>query len=249
MFVVFESRQAAALAYEIVRDVCSAFKECPSREQVKRNIKAMREAAAFASTRTKPSKTGYSEELSQRGRKRGDGDASREERVVKDLDDEIGPGWSVHIVPRKQGPRNDYFYFAPSGERFRSLKMAREHASKTQTQNTVEEVKSVEERGKEVPDEPIKPEEEQEESKVSGTEDVAPPVKSKKQSSSKYGWKGQCNFEGCTNIAQVRGTFSQSHSHSNNSLFQPHDLVISVQACATRTTNFLARQFGPQRKP
>lgn len=234
---VFESRQAAALAYEIVRDVCSAFKECPSREQVKRNIKAMREAAAFASTRTKPSKTGYSEELSQRGRKRGDGDASREERVVKDLDDEIGPGWSVHIVPRKQGPRNDYFYFAPSGERFRSLKMAREHASKTQTQNTVEEVKSVEERGKEVPDEPIKPEEEQEESKVSGTEDMAPPVKSKKQSSSKYGWKGQCNFEGCTNIAQVRGLCHTHDKLSRKTVRSTKKAVKAVAAPAPAPTS------------
>ena len=214
--VVFESRQAATLAYEVVRDVCSAFKECPSREQVKRNIKAMREAAKFASTRTKPSKTGSHEE---RGRKRGDGAASREERVVKDLDDEIGPGWSVHVVPRKQGPRNDYLYFAPSGERFRSLKTAREHALKTQTQKTVEEVKSVEVKGDEVPDEQgAHPEEEQGESKVSGKEDASPPTKSKKQSSSKYGWKGQCNYEGCTNIAQVRGTFS--HSHTCNSLFR-----------------------------
>jgi len=259
VFVVFESKQAAALAYEVVRDVCSAFKECPSREQVKRNIKAMREAAVFASTRTKPSKTGPDDkELSQRGRKQDYGDASRKGRmvaggaleprtekvtgrVVKDLVDEIGPGWTCHIVPRKQGPRNDYFYFAPSGEKFRSLPAAKKHALKTQ--KTVEEVQSVEEKGGGVPDGQA---EEEEESKASDTED-ATPSKSRKQSSSKYGWKGQCQFEGCANIAQVRGTFS--HSHRDFSLFQPHDLLTYVQACAIRTTNFPARQFGPRRKP
>ncbi len=41
---------------------------------------------------------------------------------------EIGPGWKVNIVPRakvsKWGKQCDYYYYSPSGERFRTLKGA-----------------------------------------------------------------------------------------------------------------------------
>ena len=40
---------------------------------------------------------------------------------------EIGPGWKVNIVPRTKvtyGKQCDYYYYSPSGERFRTLKGA-----------------------------------------------------------------------------------------------------------------------------
>lgn len=38
---------------------------------------------------------------------------------------EVGPGWKVNIVPRVGGDRSDFYYFSPTGERFRSLKQAK----------------------------------------------------------------------------------------------------------------------------
>ena len=48
--------------------------------------------------------------------------------IIKEIP-EIGPGWTVSIVPRKSGERNDYYYFSPTGQRFRGLKLAKAQAA------------------------------------------------------------------------------------------------------------------------
>lgn len=45
--------------------------------------------------------------------------------TIKDLTDQIGPGWKMSIVPRKSSNKQkDYSYFGPNGQRFRSMKAA-----------------------------------------------------------------------------------------------------------------------------
>ena len=53
--------------------------------------------------------------------------ACSQQPVIKELP-EIGPGWKLNMVLRKSGERYDYYYFSPTGERFRSLKEAKASA-------------------------------------------------------------------------------------------------------------------------
>ncbi|KAL7543463.1 hypothetical protein ACHAXR_012751 [Thalassiosira sp. AJA248-18] len=46
---------------------------------------------------------------------------------IKDLP-EIGPGWKVSIVPRSTSDRSDYYYFSPTGKKFRSFQQAKRSA-------------------------------------------------------------------------------------------------------------------------
>lgn len=41
---------------------------------------------------------------------------------------EIGPGWTLNMVPRRKGERYDYFYFSPTGQRFRNFEEAKTNA-------------------------------------------------------------------------------------------------------------------------
>ena len=51
--------------------------------------------------------------------------------TIKDLTDQIGPGWKMSIVPRKSSNKQkDYSYFGPDGQRFRSMKAAIEAHAK-----------------------------------------------------------------------------------------------------------------------
>lgn len=40
---------------------------------------------------------------------------------------DIGPGWTVHVVPRKRSGIEDKLYFSPTGEKFRSFKAVQKH--------------------------------------------------------------------------------------------------------------------------
>jgi len=51
--------------------------------------------------------------------------------VTEDLP-EIGPGWLVNIIPRVGGERSDYYYFSPTGQRFRSMKQAKAYISESE---------------------------------------------------------------------------------------------------------------------
>jgi len=54
--------------------------------------------------------------------------ADHQRGTIKELDD-IGPGWKVSIVPRKSDAKHrDYYYFSPTGQRFRSYKEAKTYA-------------------------------------------------------------------------------------------------------------------------
>ena len=51
--------------------------------------------------------------------------------TIKDLTNQIGPGWKMSIVLRKSSiKQKDYSYFGPNGQRFRSMKAAIEAHSK-----------------------------------------------------------------------------------------------------------------------
>ena len=45
---------------------------------------------------------------------------------------EIGHGWLVNIIPRVGGERSDYYYFSPTGQRFRSMKQAKAYISESE---------------------------------------------------------------------------------------------------------------------
>lgn len=57
--------------------------------------------------------------------------------TMKDLTDELGPGWMVAIVSRKPGgsQQHDYHYFSPTGERFRNMKGAANAALEARENN------------------------------------------------------------------------------------------------------------------
>ena len=44
---------------------------------------------------------------------------------------DLGPGWTVSIIPRKTGRKCDYFYNSPMGLRFKSLKQAKATAKRS----------------------------------------------------------------------------------------------------------------------
>ncbi len=55
--------------------------------------------------------------------------------TIKDALD-IGPGWTVHVVPRKRSTREDKIYFSPTGQEFRSFKAVQKHLQQNNAMTT-----------------------------------------------------------------------------------------------------------------
>lgn len=54
----------------------------------------------------------------------------------------IGPGWKMEIAPRPSMERDDYYYYSPVGERFRSLKQAKRAAEEEAEEDQMGEGKA-----------------------------------------------------------------------------------------------------------